>query len=156
MADQSTGWHGHRAPYQDEKGTWWTYDPEKYDWIEAPPAPAEHQGKVVLTGEAKTQALRAQRGMPPAVSAHLPGWEPTIPDRPAEPPAMTQEEKEQLDPWVAMVMMLHGGNADGDDHGGDDEQAPIILMTMVMMMLMMLSDDHGGDVEHEYTDGDDN
>ena len=56
---------------------------------------------------------------------------------------------------MAMVMMLHGGNADGDDHGGDDEQAPIILMTMVMMMLMMLSDDHGGDVEHEYTDGDD-
>ena len=58
---------------------------------------------------------------------------------------------------MAMVMMLHCGNADGDDHGGDDEQAPIILMTMVMMMLMMmLSDDHGGDVEHEYTDGDDN
>ena len=71
--------------------------------------------------------------------------------------ASTQAMAASLHDNMAMVMMLHGGNADGDDHGGDDEQAPIILMTMVMMMLMMmLSDDHGGDVEHEYTDGDDN
>ena len=100
MADQSTGWHGHRAPYQDEKGTWWTYDPEKYDWIETPPAPPEHQGKVILTGEAYMQALHAQSGMQPAASARLPGWAPTIPPRPAQPPDMTQEEKDQLDPWA--------------------------------------------------------
>ena len=71
--------------------------------------------------------------------------------------ASTQATAASLHDNMAMVMMLHDGDADGDDHGGDDEQAPIILMTMVMMMLMrMLSDDNGGDVEHEYTDGDDN
>ena len=34
--------------------------------------------------------------------------------------------------------------------------APIMWTTIIMMLMMMLSDDHGGDVEHEYTDGDDN
>ena len=44
--------------------------------------------------------------------------------------ASTQAMAASLHDNMAMVMMLHGGNADGDDHGGDDE--------------------------HEYTDGDDN
>ena len=75
----------------------------------------------------------------------------------SEPTASTQATAASLHDNMAMVMMLHDGDADGDDHGGDDEQAPIIWMTMVVMMLMMmLSDDNGGDVEHEYTDGDDN
>ena len=34
--------------------------------------------------------------------------------------------------------------------------APIMWTAIMMMLMMMLSDDHGGDVEHEYTDGDDN
>ena len=99
MAEQSTWWHGHHASVQDENGAWWTFDHGLNDWVEVDPAPPEHQGKVILTGEDYMQALHAQSGMQPAASAHLPGWEPTIPDRPAEPPAMTQEEKEQLDPW---------------------------------------------------------
>ena len=76
MAEQSTGWHGYSASVQDENGLWWTYDHGLNEWVEVDPAPPEHEGKVILTGEGYMQALHAQRGMQPAASARpvFPAW----------------------------------------------------------------------------------